>query len=53
MLFGWIFEFSASGFTGSAVVGAIDRLLDFLGLPLFLYGVATAIASKREGFSAS
>ena len=25
-----------------------DRLLDFLGLPLFLYGVATLLASKRE-----
>ena len=26
----------------------IDRGLDFLGLPLFLYGVATLIASKRQ-----
>ena len=25
-----------------------DRLLDFLGLPLFLYGVAMLLASKRE-----
>ena len=28
--------------------GSADRLLDFLGLPLFLYGVATLLASKRE-----
>lgn len=48
VLFGWIFGFSISGFTGSPVVGAVDRILDFLGLPLFLYGVATALASKRE-----
>ena len=26
-----------------------DRLLDFLGLPLVLYGVATLLASKRHG----
>jgi len=26
----------------------VDRILDFLGLPFFLYGVATLMASKRE-----
>jgi hypothetical protein len=26
----------------------VDRLLDFLGLPLFLYGIATFLASKRD-----
>jgi hypothetical protein len=48
VLFGWTFDFSLSGVTESPVVRAIDRGLDFLGLPLFLYGVATLIASKRE-----
>ena len=46
VLFGWTFDFSISDtFTWFRVV---DRLLDFLGLPLFLYGVATFMASKRE-----
>lgn len=48
VLFGWTFDFSASGFTDSPTVRTIDRGLDFLGLPLFLYGVATLLASKRE-----
>jgi hypothetical protein len=46
VLFGWIFDFAISQtFTWFRLV---DRLLDFLGLPLFLYGVATLMASKRE-----
>jgi hypothetical protein len=46
VLFGWIFEFAISDtFTWFRLV---DRLLDFLGLPLFLYGVATLMASNRE-----
>src|SRR5438093_4282377 len=46
VLFGWIFDFSISDtFTWFRLV---DRLLDFLGLPLFLYGVATLMASRRE-----
>ena len=48
VLFGWSFDFSMSNFTENPWVRAIDRGLDFLGLPLFLYGVATLIASKRE-----
>ena len=48
VLFGWTFDFSASAMTGNPQVHAIDRALDFLGLPFFLYGVATLIASKRE-----
>jgi FtsX-like permease family len=46
VLFGWIFEFSISNTFAWFRLG--DRLLDFLGLPLFLYGVATLMASKRE-----
>jgi hypothetical protein len=46
VLFGWIFDFSISDtFTWFRLA---DRLLDFLGLPLFLYGVATLMASRRE-----
>jgi hypothetical protein len=46
VLFGWIFDFAVSDtFTWFRLV---DRLLDFLGLPLFLYGVATLMASRRE-----
>src|SRR2546422_1048540 len=46
VLVGWTFDFAVSEtFTWFRLV---DRLLDFLGLPLFLYGVATFMASKRE-----
>ena len=46
VLFGWIFDFAISEtFTWFRIV---DRLLDFLGLPLFLYGVATLMASRRD-----
>src|SRR5439155_11017185 len=48
VLFGWIFDFSISGSLGFTWFAIVDRLLDFLGLPLFLYGVATLLASKRE-----
>jgi hypothetical protein len=47
VLFGWTFDFSISSLTTNQVVRTIDRGLDFLGLPLFLYGVATMIASRR------
>jgi hypothetical protein len=46
VLFGWIFDFAISD--TFAWFRMADRLLDFLGLPLFLYGVATLMASKRE-----
>jgi len=46
VLFGWIFDFSISAVF--PWFRMIDRLLDFLGLPLFLYGVATLMASRRE-----
>jgi hypothetical protein len=46
VLFGWIFDFAISDTFAWFRIG--DRLLDFLGLPLFLYGVATFMASRRE-----
>ena len=49
VLFGWTFDFSLSSLDHRhRRCGRIDRGLDFLGLPLFLYGVATLLASKRE-----
>ena len=47
VLFGWIFDFSMSAAPGFGWIRLGDRLLDFLGLPLFLYGVATLLASNR------
>jgi hypothetical protein len=46
VLLGWIFDFAVSD--TFAWFRLVDRLLDFLGLPLFLYGIATLMASKRE-----
>ena len=46
VLFGWIFDFAVSN--TFAWFRLVDRLFDFLGLPLFLYGIATLMASKRE-----
>ncbi len=48
VLLGWIFDFSLSAVPRFGWFRVGDRLLDFLGLPLFLYGVATLLASKRE-----
>ena len=47
VLSGWIFDFSISAAPGFGWFRLGDRLLDFLGLPLFLYGVATLLASNR------
>ena len=47
VLFGWSFDFSLSARYDWPLLRALDRGLDFVGLPLFLYGVATLIASKR------
>jgi hypothetical protein len=48
VLVGWIFDFAISDAPGFGWFRLGDRLLDFLGLPLFLFGVATLLASKRE-----
>lgn len=48
VLAGWIFDFSISRTPGLAWFRVPERLLDFLGLPLFLYGITTLLASKRE-----
>jgi FtsX-like permease family protein len=46
VLVGWILDFAIADAFGWFRM--VDRILDFLGLPLFLYGVATLMASKRE-----
>jgi hypothetical protein len=48
VLLGWICDFAISDMPRFRWFQTGDRLLDFLGLPLFLYGVATLLASKRE-----
>jgi hypothetical protein len=48
VLVGWIFDFAISDAPAFGWFRLGDRLLDFLGLPLFLFGVATLLASKRE-----
>ena len=48
VLVGWICDFALSDLRSFAWFRLGDRLLDFLGLPLFLYGVSTLLASKRE-----
>ncbi len=48
VLFGWTFNTSLSMMTGNDALRTVDRMLDFLGLPLFLYGVSTLLASKRD-----
>jgi hypothetical protein len=48
VLAGWTFDFSLSTQTGNATLRSVDRVLDFLGLPFFLYGLSTLIASKRQ-----
>jgi hypothetical protein len=47
VLAGWVFDVSISAAPGFGWFKLADRLLDFLGLPLFLYGVATLLASNR------
>ena len=48
VLAGWIFDFAISDIPALGWFRVADRALGFLGLPLFLYGVATLLASKRE-----
>jgi len=48
VLVGWTFDTSLGTVTGNPTLVSVDRLLDFVGLPLFLYGISTLIASNRE-----
>jgi hypothetical protein len=44
-LAGWIFHFSVS--SRVPVLKPVDQVLDFIGFPLFLYGVATLLVSRK------
>lgn len=46
VLAGWLTGVSLS--SRATWLGGVDRLLGFLGLPLFLYGLATLLASRRD-----
>lgn len=48
-LYGWIFDFTLSTRVPLAIVRLSERGLNFVGLPLFIYGIAALVAS-RAGF---
>jgi len=48
LVISWIFGQALSRSMDSTMMLGADRLLDFLGIPLLLYGVATLLASKRH-----
>jgi hypothetical protein len=48
LIFRWILDVSLSSAIQTPSLVWADRLLDFLGLPLFLYGVMTLLATHRE-----
>ena len=45
-LYGWIFDFSLSPRFPLAIVRLGERALNFVGLPLFIYGMAALVASR-------
>lgn len=48
LVISWIYGQALSRLVDSPTLRSADRLLDFLALPLLLYGVATLLASKRH-----
>ncbi|MEA3001683.1 MAG: hypothetical protein QOH81_471 [Sphingomonadales bacterium] len=51
-LAGWVFGFSPTGFIPSETVRRFSVVLDFISLPLFLYGIISLLASRREWIQA-
>lgn len=51
-LYGWIFDYSLATRIPLAIVRLTERALNFVGLPLFIYGVATFLASRRRWIQA-
>lgn len=47
-LAGWVFGFSPTGFIPSERVRQVSVILDFISLPLFLYGVISLLGSRRR-----
>lgn len=46
-LYGWVADFTLAQRVPLAAVRLGERALNFVGLPLFIYGVATLLASRR------
>ena len=44
----WIFGFSLSSRISGQLIWLTDRALDFIGLPLFVYGIACLLVSRRR-----
>jgi hypothetical protein len=51
-LAGWVFGFSPTGFIPFEGVRSVSVVLDFVSLPLFLYGIISLLASRREWIQA-
>jgi hypothetical protein len=51
-LAGWVFGFSPAAFIPSERLQKVAVVLDFLALPLFLYGIITLLASRRAWIQA-
>jgi hypothetical protein len=51
-LAGWVFGFSPTGFIPWETVRRFSVVLDFISLPLFLYGIISLLASRREWIQA-
>src|SRR5262249_57600741 len=49
---GWIADRSMTNFSGEPWVADLDRALDFVSFPLFIYGLVTLIASRQRLMSA-
>ncbi len=47
-LTGWTLDFSLSATLRYPALWFTDRILDFIGLPLFLYGAATLLVSRKS-----
>jgi hypothetical protein len=51
-LYAWIFDFSLAPRVPLALVRLGEKTLNFVGLPLFIYGVVTLLASRRRWIQA-
>ncbi len=52
VLAGWVYGFSPTAMLHSKRIQDAAIILDFLGLPLFLYGITSLIASRRSWIQA-
>ena len=47
-LLGWIFDRSLTSYSSAGWVADLDRALDFISFPLFIYGLVTLLASREK-----